>query len=312
MNTYTIICAAHSFTEPDATVIGELTEAGHRVLLPKTIEELTAMLPEADGIIAGQQPYTADMMRSAKKLKVISVYGVGCDKIDLSFAHQVGIVVTNTPGANNESVADLAIALMLAAARRIPEMDALIREGRTTRLVGIEMAGATLGVIGTGRIGKGVIRRSHGFDMGLLCYDAYPDEEYVKIYGGKYVDMDTLLRESDFITIHAPLTDKTRNLIGEGEFKKMKPRAIIVNTARGGIIDEDALYRALTTGEIAAAGLDTTVGFVKDSPLRQLPNCVLLPHAGASTFTSLERMARFSVRNLLEVLGTGSCKARVN
>jgi D-3-phosphoglycerate dehydrogenase len=173
------------------------------------------------------------------------------------------------------------------------------------------MAHKTLGVVGTGRIGKGVIRRAHGFDMQILCSDPYPDYDYAKIYDAKYVDLDTLLRESDFVSLHSPLTEKTMNMVSVAEFKKMKPRAIIVNTSRGGVIDEAALYDALRSGEIAAAGLDTTVGFVRDSPLRQLPNCVLLPHAGASTFEALHRMGTMSVENHLEALNTGSCKNKV-
>jgi D-3-phosphoglycerate dehydrogenase len=204
-------------------------------------------------------------------------------------------------------VADLAVALMLAAARKIPHMDALIRAGTTTRLTGTEMYHKTLGVVGTGRVGKGVIRRAHGFDMRILCNDMYPDEIYVKTYGGKYVDMDTLLLESDFITIHSPLTAETKNMISVEQFKKMKKTAIIVNTARGGIIDEAALYDALRSGEITAAGLDVSVGLMRDSPLRQLPNCILLPHAGATTYEALKVMGDMSVKNLLDKLTTGNC-----
>jgi D-3-phosphoglycerate dehydrogenase len=207
----------------------------------------------------------------------------------------------------------MAMALMLTSARRISHMDALIRAGTTTRLVGQEMCYRTLGVIGTGRVGKGVIKRAGaGFDMKVLCYDKFPDEEFVAKYNGRYVDMDTLLRESDFITIHSPLTEETRNLIGEAELKKMKNTAIIVNTARGGIIDEAALYDALRAGEIAGAGLDVTVGFMRDSPLRQLPNCIMTPHAGATTTEALHNMGSMSVNNLIEVLETGKCKFTVN
>jgi D-3-phosphoglycerate dehydrogenase len=238
---------------------------------------------------------------------------VGYDKIDLAAAKEEGALVTNTPGANNDSVADMAMAMMLVSARRISHMDALIRAGTTTRLIGQEMCYKTLGGIGTGRVGKGVIKRAAaGFDMKVLCYDKFPDEAYAKQYNGRYVDMDTLLRESDFVTIHSPLTDETRNLIGEGELKKMKKSAIIVNTARGGIIDEAALYDALRAGEIAGAGLDVTVGLMRDSPLRQLPNCILTPHAGATTVEALHNMGSMSVNNLVEVLETGKCKFTVN
>jgi D-3-phosphoglycerate dehydrogenase len=277
------------------------------------MDELVQHLPDADGIIAGQQIFDREVLKHAKKLKVISVYGVGYDKIDLAAAKEEGALVTNTPGANHDSVSDLAIALMLTAARRIAHMDALVRAGTTTRLIGREMCHKTLGVVGTGRVGKGVIKRgAAGFDMKVLCYDKCPDDAFAAKYNGRYVDMDTLLRGSDFISLHSPLTEETRNMISEAEFKKMKSNAIIVNTARGGIIDENALYDALRTGEIAGAGLDVTVGFMRDSPLRQLPNCILVPHAGASTVEALHNMATMSVDNLVEVLETGKCKYAVN
>jgi D-3-phosphoglycerate dehydrogenase len=216
--------------------------------------------------------------------------------------------VAYTPGANSDSVADLAFALMLAAARHIPRMDAAIKNRAGERPLGVEMWRKTLGILGAGRIGKSVMKRAAGFEMRLLCYDKCRDEDYVSSLGGAYTDLDTLLAQSDFITVHLPLTGETRGMIAEAEFKKMKRAAILVNTARGGIVDEQALYDALKNGKIFAAGLDVTVDEPPyESPLRRLPNCVLTSHTGATTVEASRSMGMMAVENLLAVLKTGTC-----
>ncbi|MDR2392970.1 MAG: phosphoglycerate dehydrogenase [Treponema sp.] len=308
MSTYTILVTARSFAKANPLPLTLLEEAGCGVIRPRDEEERRKLLSEADGIIAGLEPYGVDMLDVCKKLKVISRYGVGCDAIDLDAAREKGIQVAYTPGANSDSVADLAVALMLAAARHVPYMDAAIKKRAQERPLGMEMWRKTLGVIGTGRIGKRVMKRASGFEMRLLCYDTFKDEAYVSGLGGAYTDLNTLYAGSDFITIHVPLTGETRGMIAGAEFKKMKKTAVIINTARGGIIDESALYEALKNGEIFAASLDATV----DEPpygshLCTLPNCILTPHAGAATIEASHTMGMMAAENLLQVLKTGTC-----
>ena len=164
-------------------------------------------------------------------------------------------------------------------------------------------------MVGTGRIGKGVIQRASGFQMKVLANDAYPDPAFVEAHNGKYVDLDTLFRESDFITLHAPLTEETRNMVDARRLAEMKPRAVLVNTARGGIVDEDALYQALKEGQIGAAALDATVVEPAcGSPLASLPNCILTPHAGAATYEAGYNMGMLAAQNVLDVLSGRECR----
>ncbi|MDR1030413.1 MAG: phosphoglycerate dehydrogenase [Treponema sp.] len=311
MSTYTILVTARSFARTNPLPLSLLEASDCRVIRPKDEEELRTLLPEADGIIAGLEPYSPETLGICKKLKVISRYGVGCDAIALDAAREKGIKVAYTPGANSDSVADLTISLMLAAARQIPYLDTMLKKGAQERPIGIEMCRKTLGVIGTGRVGKRVMKRAWGFEMRLLCYDTCHDESldnYVSSLGGTFTDLETLYTQSDFITVHVPLTKETRGMIAEPEFKKMKPTTVIVNTARGGIIDESALYHALKTGAIFAAGLDTTVEEPPyHSPLCTLPNCILTPHIGSTTIEATHNMGMMAVENLLAVLKTGTC-----
>lgn len=275
-------------------------------------EQLKRELPAADAVIAGLEDYDRELIESACNLKVISRYGVGYDKIDLKAASDCHIKVTVTPGANGDSVADLAVSLMLSCARNIIVMDHGIKSGSQTRPSGVEMWGKTLGVVGAGRIGKGVARRCTGFNMKILCYDQYQDEVFKKECGVEYVDLDTLIRESDFITIHSPLTPETEHMFGAEQFKAMKKDAILVNTARGGIVDEDALYEALKNGEIRAAALDATVHEPPyNSPLCTLSNCILTPHAGAATKEAVSRMGLMAAQNAVDVLTGKSCAYEV-
>jgi D-3-phosphoglycerate dehydrogenase len=309
MSAYTIVITARSFAHANPQPLVMLEKAGCTVIRPRNEAERQKALAKADGIIAGLEPYNTETLDICKKLKVISRYGVGCDTINLDAARERGVKVAYTPGANSESVADLTMALMLAAARHVPRMDSMIKKGVLERPLGVEMWRKTLGVIGTGRIGKGVMKRAAGFEMRLLCYDIFRDEDFVLGMGGTYTDLDTLYARSDFITIHLPLTDETQGLISEAAFKKMKKTAVVVNAARGGILDEAALYKALKNGTIFAAGLDATVDEPPfGSPLGTLPNCILLPHAGATTIEASYNMGMMAAENALEVLRTGICR----
>lgn len=317
MSTYKVLVTARSFGKTDSKAVDLLKANGCDVIKLEAAdgpieEQLKKEIVDADAVIAGLEDYTPELIASAKKLKVISRYGVGYDKVDLQAAKENGVAVTITPGANGDSVADLAMALMLDLARNVTVMDNSIKAKAQKRPSGLEMWQKTLGIVGAGRIGQGVGRRCRGFDMKILCYDMYQNEEFKKECNAEYVDLDTLLKESDFITIHSPLTPETENMISTEQFKMMKKDAIIVNTARGGIIDEAALYEALKSGEIRGAGLDATVDEPPyNSPLLELENCILTPHAGAATAEASSKMSYMAAQNALEVLQTGACKFAV-
>lgn len=314
---YNVLVTARSFGTADGKAQELLEAAGCRVKKltaaegPVT-EQLKKELPEADAVIAGLESYDKELLESAGKLKVISRYGVGYDNVDVKEAADHGIAVTITPGANGDSVADLAVALMLSCARNINVMDNGIKGKNQVRPAGIELWEKTLGIIGAGRIGKGVAKRCTGFNMKILCFDQYEDKEFARECGARYVDLDTLICESDFITIHSPLTPETKNMISTEQFRKMKKDAVLINTARGGIVDENALYEALKSGEIRGAGLDATMAEPPyESPLCTLPNCILTPHAGAATKEASSKMSYMAAQNVLDVLTQGTCKFAV-
>lgn len=275
-------------------------------------EQIDNNIVDTDAILAGLESYSKDRLALGKRLKVISRYGVGCDAINLNAAEELGISVTITPGANVDSVSDLAFSLMLSAARHIPQMDRSIRTGLSNRPLGIQMWKKTLGIIGCGRIGKGVALRAKGFGMKILCYDMYQDKEFAEKHGVQYCELDKLLRNSDFISLHAPLNAQTENMISAEQFEMMKNNAVIVNTARGGILNEEDLYHALNTGQIAAAALDATVVEPPvNSPLVNLENCILTPHAGAATYEASHAMSMMAAQNIVDVLETGSAQYHI-
>jgi glyoxylate reductase len=239
-----------------------------------------------------------ELIDSSPRLRAIANYAVGTDNIDLAAATARGIPVGNTPDVLTETTADLAWALMLSAARRIVEADAGVRAGEwppwtPDAFLGHDLYGATLGVVGFGRIGQAVARRGEGFSMEVL---------HSSRSGG--VGLDELLERSDFVSLHAPLTPDTRGLIGARELARMKPTAVLVNTARGPLVDTDALPRALHEGEIAAAGLDVTdpEPLPADHPLLDAPNLVVVPHIGSASHRTREAMAEMAVDDLLAAL----------
>jgi lactate dehydrogenase-like 2-hydroxyacid dehydrogenase len=242
---------------------------------------------------------------AAQKLRVISNFAVGYDNVDVAAATLRGIPVGNTPGVLTEATADQAFMLMLAGARRLVESVQYIRDGNwqtwyPLQLLGQDVHGATLGIIGLGRIGHAMAKRGRGFDMRIL-YHGGSNQEYAQDVGAQAVDLDTLLRESDFVSIHVPLNDSTRRLIGARELALMKASAVLVNTARGGIVDTAALVDALQRGVIACAALDVTdpEPIPPDHPLMKLPNCVIAPHLGSATWKTRERMGMLAAENLL-------------
>ncbi len=237
----------------------------------------------------------AELIAAAPRLKVIANYAVGYDNIDVDAATARGIGVGNTPDALTEATADLTFALLMAAARRITEAAAFARSGQwqtwePAGFLGADVYGATLGIIGLGRIGQAVARRAAGFGMEVLTTETRDQH-----------NLEHLLRRSDYVSIHLPLTAGTRNLIGTDAFALMKPTAILINTARGAIVDREALAQALHTGQIAGAALDVTSPepLPPDDPLWQAPNLLVVPHIGSATWSARERMTEIAVENIL-------------
>jgi glyoxylate reductase len=246
----------------------------------------------------------AELIAACPDLKTVSSCSVGVDHIDLAAAHARGIAVGHTPGVLTETTADLAFALLMAAARRIVESDRFLRSGQwrpdapwtLDGFVGRDLHGATLGVIGLGPIGQAVARRAGGFGMRVLGWSRSQRE----VEGVESVDFERVLRDSDFISIHVALCDETRGLIGARQLAAMKPGGILVNTARGGIVDEVALYDVLRSGHLAAAGLDVYAREpVVEHPLMELQNVVLTPHIGSASLATRARMADLAVQNLI-------------
>lgn len=246
-----------------------------------------------------------ELLERCPKLRAISNLAVGVDNVDVPACTARGIPVGHTPGVLTETVADFAFALLLGAARRLVEGDAFVRSGRwrtwhPSAFLGADVHGATLGIAGFGATGQALARRAAGFGMRVL-FTSRSDKAWP---GGQRVDKDTLFRESDFVSLHLPLTPATRHYVGERELSLMKPTAILVNTARGGVVDQQALVRALRDGRIAAAGLDVTDPEPpsQGEPLLSLPNVVVAPHIASASFATRARMAALAAENLLLAL----------
>jgi glyoxylate reductase len=240
------------------------------------------------------------------QLKVISNFAVGYDNVDVPAATERGVVVCNTPDALTETTADFAWALLMASARRIVEGVDYVRAGKwktwgPTLLLGRDLWGATLGIVGFGRIGQEVAKRARGFEMTILAYDTYHNEEAAKSLGATYRPLDDVLRESDFVTLHVALTPETHHLIGSREFGLMKREAILVNAARGPVVDTDALVTALRDGTIGGAALDVTdpEPLPADHPLIDLPNAIVVPHIASASVATRDKMAQMAARNVL-------------
>ena len=280
---------------------------------PLNNKEMSVLIEDVDGIIIGIDDLNAGIIKQAHNLNVISKYGVGVDNIDITAATTQGIVVTNTPKANIDAVADLTFALMLALARRIPEADRETKAGNWKKFIGTSVWRKKLGVIGLGKIGRQVVKRARGFEMEILCYDIIQDEEFARQFGVRYVDLETLLKESDYITIHTPLNNATKGIIGYKELEMINENAFLINTSRGGIIDEKALYDALKNNKIKGAALDSYKDEpLKNSPLVELKNIIMTSHNGAYTKEAINNMGVQAAQNLIDVLEGREPENRIN
>jgi D-3-phosphoglycerate dehydrogenase len=269
---------------------------------------LIPLLRGCDGYIAGLDFVTGKVIDTCDTLKVISRYGAGVDRVDLAAAKAKNIVVCTTPGANAQAVADLTLALALCAARKVPILDRKTREGQWVRSAGIELYGKTIGILGLGAVGKGVAKRARGFSMNVLAYDPYINRDYAEANGITLSDFDSLIKNADIISLHVPLTEETRYIISGDVMRRMKKGTIIINTARGGLIDEHAACELLRSGYLGGLGLDAYEEEPpKESPLFGLDNVVLTPHTGAHTAEATAAMAAMSVQNCIDVLTGKPC-----
>ena len=268
-----------------------------------TKEEMIEHLQGVDGIIVGVDPLDKDVLQAASQLKVISKYGVGTDNIDLNYCKEHDIDVTITKNANSDAVADYAFALLLSVARKVVEIDQGCRQGNWGKKVAADVYGKKIGVVGLGAIGHGVVERAKGFKMDVYGFDVCYDDAYMKEHQIRKSYIEEMLRECDFISLHLPLTEETKHLINKESLKTAKENLIIINTARGEIINEEDLYEALKNNVILGAGVDVFEHEpVKDSKLLELPNVIVGSHCAASTVGAVDKMSQMAVDNVIESL----------
>lgn len=271
---------------------------------PLASADLARLLPGVDGYIAGLDQIDAAALAAADRLRVITRYGVGVDNVNLAAARARGILVTNTPGANSVSVAELALGLMLALARQIPQANDAARRGHFARLNGVSLQDKTVAILGLGAIGKQLARRLAGFDCRLLAYDPFPDAAFALANQVTFLTLDEVLAQADFVSLHLPLLPETRRLVDAGFLSRMKKGAFLINTARGEIVDEVALEAALVGGQLGGAGLDAFVDEPPSAshPLLALPNVIATPHLGAQTDGATNTMGWMALADCLAVL----------
>jgi len=278
--------------------------------VPPPREVLLEEAGEVDGLLSLlTDTIDAELMDAAPRLKVVSNYAIGYDNVDVEAATERGIMVCHTPGVLTDTTADFAFTLLACVARRVVEASEYVREGRWKTwgpmlCLGYDLHGATLGLVGLGRIGSGVAKRATGFDMRILYHDVSRQPSREEELGLTYVDLETLLRESDFVSLHTPLTPETHHMMGREQFTMMKSTAILINTSRGQVVDQKALYEALVSGAIAGAGLDVTdpEPILRDDPLLTLDNCVVVPHIASASVATRTMMATMAAENLIAAL----------
>lgn len=264
-------------------------------------------LKDAQGLLGSGLKINKELLDQAPKLKIVCNTSVGYDNFDMAEISARGIMATNTPDVLNDTVADTMFGLLLSTARRMPEMDQLVKNGQWKSMIGEELYGVdvhhkVLGIIGMGGVGKSIAKRAHfGFDMPILYHNRSRNEEAEQLFGATYCSLEELLQQSDFVCLMTPLTPATENLIGKREFELMKKTAIFINGSRGKTVDEEALVHALKTGEILAAGLDVFVQepVQPEHPLLSLKNVVTLPHIGSAVYETRMKMAMLGAKNLV-------------
>jgi len=315
---YRVLVTPTSFGKGDPQIKKELESLVGEVVYnptgrPLTSAEVADLIKGCDGYIAGLDAIDRLAVSAADRLKVIARYGVGVDNVDLNAAQEKGILVTNTPGANSVSVAELTIALILALARNIVEASVATRSGGWPRMNGLSLEGKCVGLVGFGAIGQQVARRLAGFDCRLLAYDPYPNRDYAAQLGVELVGLEDLLHQSDFLSLHLPLMPDTREIVNAGFLSQMKPGAALINTSRGELIREADLLEAVKSGRLRGAALDV---FAKeppgaDHPLLGVPQILVTPHCASHTDGATAKMGRMAMEECLCVLRGQTPKYRV-
>jgi D-3-phosphoglycerate dehydrogenase len=310
MSQYRILVTAHGFRRVPGDHTHRLEAAGcglipGPLMRPATEDELLPLVGDVDAVLASTDAFTRRVLAAAPRLKIIARFGVGYDAIDVDAATDRGIWVTITPGTNEHSVADFTLAALLALARQLVPMVSQTRQGGWERAIGVELGEATLGVIGFGRIGRQVGQRARAFGMNILLNDLIQDAAAAEAIGARYVSLEELLEQSDFVSLHAPATPLTRDLINAQTLARMKRTAYLINTARGELVNEPDLAAALREERIAGAAVDVFKQEPpgKENPLLGLPNVLPTPHIAGITTQSAMRMALLSADNVLAALG---------
>ena len=305
-----MLVSSRSFGQVSKAGTAILEEAGfviHRIGAedrPFDVAKLAQIVErvQPDALIAGAEPVPYEVLAASPNLRMVQKHGVGVDNIDLDAATNLGIAVANAPGTNNEAVADLAIGFMLSLLRSLVDAAISTRGGGWDRFIGRELGELTVGVVGTGRIGRGVIQRLSGFGSRVLAYDVFEDAAMASRMKVEYTSLERLLRKSDIVTLHIPLMEETRDLISAEQLGWMKPTALLINIARGELVDEQALADHLAAGKIAGAGVDVfTTEPPQASPLLKLSNVMATPHIGAYTVEAMDCMARRCAENICGV-----------
>lgn len=277
----------------------ELSPQGKKL----TEEDLIGLVREIDAIIVGFDKMTQRVIGAGRRLKVIAKHGAGTDNIDTEAAARQGVSVISAPGANSDAVADLTLGLMLALARDLVKTDRSVREGNWPRVVGVQLGGKVLGIVGLGQVGRKVAARAAGFGMKIVAHDAAPDEAFAGRAGITYLPLDQLLSESDFVSLNVSLNAATNRLIGRSQLDLMKKDAFLINVSRGEVVDEEALYEYLKEKKIKAAALDVFAAEpLKDSRFAALDNVILSPHMGGYTYDALKDTGMICARGIIEVL----------
>lgn len=301
-----IVCTSPSFAKYSRTPFDLIEAAGATVeSLPADISEadFIARAADADAAIVAFNPMTEAVFSALPNLKVVTKHGVGVDNIDLAAAKRHGVSVTNVPAANRHAVADFTFALLLSLARDLPRVDAATRAGEWPRCFGRDVHSMTLGIVGIGSIGQAVAKRASGFEMRVIAYDPFAKPEAVAALGVELVDLDTLCREADFVTLHVGLSEQTHHLINAERLAMMKPTAMLINAARGGIVDESALFDALDAKRLAGAAIDAFEQEpLTESPLYALDNVIVSAHIAGYTENALTTLSTTCVEDVLAVL----------
>lgn len=305
-----VICTSPSFAKYDATPINTLKQQGFELIALPAEAPSSALEPHLSETVAMIVAFTnvnEELLAKAPQLKVICKHGVGVDNIDLDATRERNIYVTNVPDANKHAVADFAFALILNSARQVTQAAAETRAGNWPRIFATDVYGKTLGIIGLGNIGKQVALRAKGFNMRVIAFDFYPDEKFAAEHGIEFVSMDRLTEESDFITLHTPLTDETRNLFNAARIRRMKKSAFLINVSRGGVVNEQDLFEALQDNVIAGAAADVFDHEpLNEHPLFTLPNFIPTSHIAGYTDGAISAIGERCVQQIIQCIKQGA------